>query len=100
MKEVLMITKKLPERLEYKGQTLQILERSENEAIYYKLYQDDPVDFVIGLIFKIEIENPADQISCHEQFKEFDLYGERILFEHENRKSAMKHYQKLVRKHG
>lgn len=99
MEEVLMITKKLSDRLEYNGQTLQLLGRSENVVICYKFNEDDHIDFVVGLIFKIETENPAGQIYCCEHFKEFDLDGERILFEHEDFKSALKHFRKLMWKH-
>ncbi len=99
MKEVLMITKKLPERLEYKGQTLQLTARSENVVFCTKLYQDDPVEFVVGLIFKID-KTPEGSITDKEYLKEYDSFGTKILFEHKDRKSALKQYHKLVREHG
>ena len=94
------IINKLGNRVNYKGFELQVLGRTGNVVMCYKWHQDDPIEFVVGLIHKIIVDVPFKRKEITEQFTEFGLNSERILFEYEDRKTALKQFRKLVKKHG
>lgn len=90
---------RLPERIIFHDQKMQLLHRSESSAMFYKLYQDDSINFAVGLIFKLETSLPDGSKHYREELMEKDLVGNQITWTYDDHRSALKQYRKLVKKY-
>ena len=100
MKKVLTKTEMLPERLTIKEQKMKLLARSYNIAIYEKVKRNDPVKFVVGLIYSITYSIPSEPRNCLEYFLSRESGDYQTIWIYDDYNLAFNYFKKLVKEHG
>jgi len=91
---------KLPDVIEFQGQQMKLCKRSKNVALLIKMDEHDPIDYVVGRIFRTWVELPGGDVrEAKEQFLFEDWDGKQIAWVFGEFASAKREFRRLVKNH-